>query len=84
MLRIQEFGIEIWDKKGSENVVADHLSHLVHNEEQLPIPEAIPDEQLMSMEVSEPWYADLVNFLVSKQVPSTLNKNQREKLKKRC
>ena len=82
MLLLQEFDIEIRDKKGSENVVADHLSRLVHNKEQLPIPEAFPDKQLMSREVSEPWYADLVNFLVSKQVPCTLNKNQREKLKK--
>ena len=82
MLLLQEFDIEIRDKKGSENVVADHLSHLVHNEESLPIPETFPDEQLLSIEVSEPWYADLVNYLVTKQVPSTLDKYQRDKLKK--
>ena len=28
VLCLQEFDIEIEDKKGSENVVADHLSHL--------------------------------------------------------
>ncbi|CAN6712689.1 unnamed protein product [Malus baccata var. baccata] len=54
------FDIEIRDKKGEENVMADHLSRMV----------------------SEPWYADLVNFLVSKHTPSTLNRNQRDKLKK--
>ncbi|KAB2629293.1 S ribonuclease [Pyrus ussuriensis x Pyrus communis] len=32
--------------------------------------------------LSEPWYADLVNFLVSKRVPSTIAKHQRDKLKK--
>ena len=82
MLLLQEFDIEIRDKKGSKNVVADHLSRLVHNEESLPIPETLPDKQLLSIEVSEPWYADLVNYLVAKQVPSTLNKHQRDKLKK--
>ncbi|KAM2864295.1 hypothetical protein FF1_022978 [Malus domestica] len=79
MLLLQEFDIEIRDKKGVENVVADHLSRMVH-EEASPISETFPDEQLMSIQVSEPWYADLVNFLVSKHIPSTLNKNQRDKL----
>ncbi|KAM1349053.1 hypothetical protein ACFX2F_003162 [Malus domestica] len=56
MLLLQEFDIEIRDKKGSENVVADHLSRMVHNEESLPIVETFPDEQLLSIKVSEPWF----------------------------
>ncbi|CAN6547278.1 unnamed protein product [Malus baccata var. baccata] len=47
-----KFDIEIRDKKGSENVVADHLSRMVHNEESLPILETFPDEQLLSIKVS--------------------------------
>ncbi|KAM1509347.1 hypothetical protein EV1_018329 [Malus domestica] len=82
MLLLQEFDIEIWDKKGSENVVADHLSRMVHEEDAVPIIETFPDEQLMSVKVSEPWYADLVNYLVSKHVPSELLKHQCDKLKK--
>ncbi|KAM1769088.1 hypothetical protein ACFX12_046968 [Malus domestica] len=54
ILLLQEFDIEIRDKKGSENVVADHLSCMMHNEESLPIAEMFPDEQLMSIKVSEP------------------------------
>ena len=54
MLLLQEFDVEIGDKKGSENVVADHLSRLVHDEDPLPIPEAFPDEQLLTIKVSEP------------------------------
>ncbi|KAM1972879.1 hypothetical protein FF1_019390 [Malus domestica] len=82
MLLLQEFDIEIRDKKGCENVVADHLSRLVREEESLPISETFPDEQLLSIKVSTPWYANLVNFLVSKQVPNTLSKAQRDKLRK--
>ncbi|KAM2294963.1 hypothetical protein ACFX1S_034816 [Malus domestica] len=82
MLLLQEFDIEIRDKKGSENVVADHLSCMVHEEDAVPIMETFPDEQLMSVKVSEPWYADLVNYLVSKHVPSELLKHQGDKLKK--
>ncbi|CAN6685950.1 unnamed protein product [Malus baccata var. baccata] len=51
MLLLQEFDLEIRDKKGSENVMADHLSRLVHEENVVPIPETFPDEQLMSIEV---------------------------------
>ncbi|CAN6691860.1 unnamed protein product [Malus baccata var. baccata] len=51
MLLLQEFDIEIKDKKGSDNVVADHLSRLVREEEDLPISETFPDEQLLSVQV---------------------------------
>ncbi|CAN6712693.1 unnamed protein product [Malus baccata var. baccata] len=51
ILLLQEFNIEIRDKKGSENVVADHLSRMVHDEESLPILETFPDEQLLSIKV---------------------------------
>ena len=40
MFLLQEFDVEIRDKKGSKNVVADHLSRLVHDKDPLPIPEA--------------------------------------------
>ncbi|KAM1533487.1 hypothetical protein FF1_007356 [Malus domestica] len=59
MLILQKFNIEIRDKNGSENMVANRLSHLVHIEDSLPILETFPDEQLLFLEVSEPWYADL-------------------------
>ncbi|XP_050101964.1 uncharacterized protein LOC126582037, partial [Malus sylvestris] len=81
ILLLQEFDIEIRDKKGSENVVADHLSRMVHNEESLPILETFPDEQLLSIKVSAPWYADIVNFLVSKRIPSEFTRHQRNKLR---
>ncbi|CAN6567552.1 unnamed protein product [Malus baccata var. baccata] len=52
MLLLQEFDLEIKDKKGSDNVVADHLSMLVREEEPIPISEMFPDEQLLSIEGS--------------------------------
>jgi hypothetical protein len=64
VLLLQEFDIEIRDKKGSKNVVADHLSKLLHEEEEdeLPLNENFPDEQLFAVEVQLPWYANIVNF----------------------
>ncbi|CAN6580947.1 unnamed protein product [Malus baccata var. baccata] len=51
MLLLQEFDIEIRDKKGSENMVADHLSRMVHEEDAVPIIETFLDEQLMSVKL---------------------------------
>ena len=82
ILLLQEFDLEIRDKKGSDNVVADHLSRLVHNEDLLPLKDFFPDEQLLAMEDSALWYADLVNYLVTKRLPIGLSQSQRHKLKR--
>ncbi|KAK8644735.1 hypothetical protein V6N13_124035 [Hibiscus sabdariffa] len=51
ILILQEFDIEIIDRKGTENQVADHLSRLENKEitgTTLEIKETFPDEQLLS------------------------------------
>ena len=52
VLLLQEFDLEIRDKKGSENVVTDHLSGLLHEEEgdELLLNENFPDEQLFTID----------------------------------
>lgn len=80
ILLLQEFDITIKDKKGVENVVADHLSRLVFDEsfENTPINDSFPDEQLFAL--SElPWFADIVNFLATGQIPSHWNAQDRKK-----
>nr|CAN73712.1 hypothetical protein VITISV_028126 [Vitis vinifera] len=71
ILLLQEFNLQIWDKKGVENVVADHLSRLViaHDLHGLPINDDFPKESLMSIEVA-PWYSHIANYLVTGEVPS--------------
>ncbi|RVW62226.1 Retrovirus-related Pol polyprotein from transposon 17.6 [Vitis vinifera] len=52
ILLLQEFNLQIKDKKGVENVVADHLSRLAitHNSHSLPINDDFPEESLMLIE----------------------------------
>jgi hypothetical protein len=72
ILLLLEFDIEIRDKKGSENVVADHLSRITVDfmEEAVPISKTFPDEQLMHIaHAHSPWFADIVNYLVTGQMP---------------
>jgi hypothetical protein len=71
ILLLQEFDIEIRDKKMTENVVADHLSRLTMDftEDATPISETFPDEQLMHIAHNPtPWFADIVNYLVTDQM----------------
>ncbi|KAI5313096.1 hypothetical protein L3X38_042270 [Prunus dulcis] len=67
VLLLQEFDLEIKDKKGSENVVADHLSRLIiptaTEVKSLPLSESFPDEQLFAVQIDTPWFADIVNYL---------------------
>ncbi|XP_058216628.1 uncharacterized protein LOC131327478 [Rhododendron vialii] len=82
ILLLQEFDIEIRDKKGSENVVADHLSRLIveFTEDSLPISETFPDEQLMHVsQLSSPWFADIVNYLVTGEIPLHWPKHDKSK-----
>ncbi|KAI3445155.1 hypothetical protein Pfo_001820, partial [Paulownia fortunei] len=81
ILLMQEFDLQIKDKKGSDNLVADHLSRLVHEEDALPLNEGFSDKQLLAMSVVAPWYADIVNFLVTRKLPDELTKAQKEKIK---
>ena len=61
----------IKDKKGTENVVAYHFSRLTTNLRSgiTPIDDYFPDESLLFVSTM-PWFANIVNFLVSGQLPA--------------
>ncbi|XP_058217314.1 uncharacterized protein LOC131328383 [Rhododendron vialii] len=70
ILLLQEFNLTIKDKKGVENVVADHLSRLQFKDPtpSLPIVDTFPDDQLFAVS-SAPWFADIVNYLATGLLP---------------
>ena len=76
----QEFNLTIKDKKGVENVVADHLSRLVLETtfEGLPIGDTFLDKQIYAL-VHYLWYANIVNYLVTGQIPSQWTSQQERK-----
>ncbi|KAL5558957.1 hypothetical protein UlMin_035168 [Ulmus minor] len=82
ILLLQEFDLEIKDKKGTENVIADHLSRMNHvqpNEENNgDINEIFPDEQLLAVGEA-PWYADIVNYLARGTPPPELSYQGKKK-----
>ena len=84
VLLLHEFDLEIKDKKGSDNVTADHLSRVGRNkaeEKEIGVTENFPDEQLFQLSFQLPWYADIVNYLACGVVPSEFSYQKKRKLR---
>ena len=71
VLLLQEFNLQIRDKRGVENVVADHLLRLTiaHNTYNPPINDEFPEESLLLVEKT-PWYAHIANYLATGELPA--------------
>nr|GEV28266.1 reverse transcriptase domain-containing protein [Tanacetum cinerariifolium] len=85
VLLLQEFDITIRDKKGSENLAADHLSRLEnpHKDvlENKDINENFPLETLGSLSGdSTLWFVDIANFHVGNFIKKGLTSQQKKKL----
>nr|GEX75506.1 DNA-directed DNA polymerase [Tanacetum cinerariifolium] len=84
VLLLQEFDITILDKKGSENLAADHLSRLEnpHKDvmENKDINENFPLETLGSLSSgSTPWFVDIANFHAGNFIKKRLTSQQKKK-----
>ena len=70
--------MELKDKKGLENLVADHLSRLEFEDNEaskVHINDSFMDKQLLALSHAEftPWFTDLVNYLATEVVPTKLS-----------
>ena len=75
VLLLQEFDCEIKDGKGLKNLVVDHLSRIVCTRgTEAPIFECFPGKRLFVVQI-DPWYADIVNYLVINKPPEGWNKH---------
>ncbi|GJU45318.1 reverse transcriptase domain-containing protein [Tanacetum coccineum] len=79
---VLEFDIEIKDRKGTENVAADHLSRLENDEtsDDSEVDDNFPGETLMEININEPWFADFANYLVGNIIPKGMTYQQKNKL----
>nr|GEU55522.1 DNA-directed DNA polymerase [Tanacetum cinerariifolium] len=82
VLLLQEFDIIIRNKKGTENLAADHLSRLEnpHKVENKYINENFPLETLGKIYgESTPWFADFVNFHAGNIIVKGMSSQQKKK-----
>ena len=78
VLLLQELHLEIKDKKGRENSMADHLSRL-HVSGTGDISVSVCDEHVLAFSSHAPWFAHIVNFLVTRSIPEHWNRHQEDK-----
>ena len=78
VLLLQEFDLEIKDKKGSENSVTDHLLRL-HVPGGGDIGDIFSDEHLLAILSHAPWYAHIVNFIMIGSIQEHWNHHQQDK-----
>ena len=74
VLLLQEFDLEIKNKKGRENSVADHLSCLQISRTG-DISDSFPDEHLVALSSHAPWFVHIVNFLMIGSIPDNWNRH---------
>ncbi|PWA68429.1 reverse transcriptase domain-containing protein [Artemisia annua] len=86
ILLLQEFNVEIRDKKGAENLAADHLSRLKNPHqsvlEKKDINESFPLETLGSVSHSDsstPWFADFANYHAGNFIRKGMLSQQKKK-----
>ncbi|RVW89430.1 hypothetical protein CK203_046834 [Vitis vinifera] len=74
IILLQEFNIQIKDKQGVENVVANHLSRVKVEShfEEAQINDEFPDDALCAVE-KLPWFANIVNYLATGELLSEWN-----------
>ena len=82
VLLLQEFSLKIKDKKGTENLVADHFSRLEGPRDEVQVNDDFPNEQLLAIEDINPtpWFIDYVNYLVDKVIPPEFSYQQKKRL----
>ena len=81
VLLLQKFDLEIKDNKGTENLVADHLSLLEGSSKEIQINDDFPNDQLLAIEDKEPvpWFTDFVNYLVARVLPPEFSYQQKKR-----
>ncbi|RDY01097.1 Retrovirus-related Pol polyprotein, partial [Mucuna pruriens] len=80
MLLLQEFNIEIKDKKGAENGVEDHLSRIEREDDPMPIIDEFPDEQVLHITTPTTWFVGIYNFVAASKFPPEASRLYRERL----
>ena len=80
LLLLQEFNIIVIDRPGKENLVADLLFGIQHEDNTQPIDDTFPDEHLFVVYVQTPWFADIANYLATHKIPNHFSPHEKHRI----
>ena len=80
LLLLQEFNITVIDRPGKENLIADFLSHIQHEDGTKPVDETFPNEHLFVVSVQNPWFANITNYLATGKLPNQLSPHEKHRV----
>jgi hypothetical protein len=80
LLLLQEFNITILDQPRKDIVVADFLSHIKNEDDDIPVDDSFPDEHLFSLSVNTLWFVDMENYLSTRKLSSHLSPHEKRKI----
>ena len=80
LLLLQEFNITVIDRPGKENLVADFLSRIQHEDGTKPVDDTFADEHLFVVYVQNPWFIDISNYLAIGKIPNHLSPHEKHRI----
>ena len=72
----KKFNITVIDRPSKENLVADFLSRIQHEDGTKPIDDTFPDEHIFVVSIQTPWFADIANYLATGKLTNHLSPDE--------
>ena len=80
LLLLQEFNITVIDRPGKENLIANFLSRIQHEDGTKLVDDTFPNEHLFFVSVQTPWLADIANYLATGKIPNHLSQHEKRRI----
>lgn len=77
LLLLEECNITIMDKPGKENQVADFVTRLNTEGENIPVNDEFLGEHLFFVSTCTPWFPDIANYLAIGKLPQHLSSKEK-------
>jgi hypothetical protein len=80
LLLLQKLNISILDRPGKENSVADFLSCIKNECDDIPIDDSFLDEHLFSVSIDTSWFSDMSDYLATSKLPSHFSPHEKSRI----